>query len=51
MIETELMSDSLPLFMKTPNGRLQAGTKRDCFTVNPRMKNPEWMKCYQFIGA
>lgn len=51
MIETELMSEQLPLFVRTPNGRFQAGTKRDCFHVNPRMHNPEWMKCYQFIGA
>lgn len=45
------MSDMLPLLIKTPNGRLQSGTKRDCFTLNPRMTNPEWMKCYNFIGA
>ena len=45
------MSDQLPLLIKTPNGRYQAGIKRDCFNVNPRMTNPEWMKCLQFIGA
>jgi hypothetical protein len=51
MLETELMSDQLPLFIRTPNGRNQAGIKRDCFNVNPKMTNPEWMKCFQFIGA
>lgn len=50
-IEEELMSDQLPLFIKTPNGRHQAGTKRDCYIINPKMTNPDWMKCYQFIGA
>lgn len=50
-MEIELMSDQLPLFVKTANGRLNSATKRDCFTINPRMTNPEWMKCYQFIGA
>jgi len=50
-IEKELMTDQLPLFIKVANGRHQAGTKRDCYTVNANMTNPEWMKCYQMIGA
>ena len=27
------------------------GIKRDCYIVNSKMMNPDWMKCYQFIGA
>ena len=34
-MERELMSDQLPLFVQTPNGRLNMSTKRDCFNVNP----------------
>ena len=34
-IEQELMSGQLPLFVQTPNGRLNMSTKRDCFNVNP----------------
>lgn len=45
------MSDKLPLYIRTPNGRHNAGQKRDCFILNPRMTNPDWFKCYQFIGA
>ena len=50
-IERELMTDQLPLFIKVANGRNQAGTKRDCYTLNATMTNPEWMKCFQMIGA
>jgi len=50
-MEKELMSDMLPLFIKTPNGRHRCGIKRECYKVNPMMVNSDWMKCYQFIGA
>merc|ERR1719230_880174 len=50
-IERELMSDQLPLFIKTPNGRHKMGIKRDCYLLNPQMKNQDWMKCYQYIGS
>lgn len=50
-IEKDLMSDQLPLLIKTPNGRNHSGTKRDCYVLNPQMNNAEWMKCYQFLGS
>ena len=45
-VERELMSDMLPFFIKTPNGRHRCGTKRDCYQVNPMMVNSDWMKCF-----
>ena len=50
-LEKELMSDQLPFFIKVPNGRHKMGLKRDCYTLNGSMTNPEWMKCFQMIGA
>lgn len=37
-IEKDLMSDKLPLLIRTPNGRNDAGQKRDCFILNPDVK-------------
>ena len=50
-MERELMSDMVPLLIKTPNGRLRCGLKRDCFKLNPKITNSNYMKCYQFIGS
>ena len=36
-IEDDLMSDQLPLLIRTPNGRNCKGQKRDCFILNPRV--------------
>ena len=50
-MERELMSEMIPLLIKTPNGRLRCGLKRDCFKLNPKATNPNYIKCYQFIGS
>lgn len=54
LVEQELMSDMVPLLIRTPNGQNKLGIKRDCWVLNPRVtqvQNPEWMKCYQLIGS
>jgi len=50
-VEKELMSEMVTLLIKTPNGRLRCGLKRDCFKLNPKTTNSNYMKCYQFIGS
>ena len=54
LAEQELMSDMVPLLVRTPNGQNKLGIKRDCWVLSPRVtqiQNPEWMKCYQLIGS
>ena len=50
-IEKDLMSEMVPLLIKIPNGRLRCGLKRDCYKLNPKTTNPNYMKCYEFIGS
>ena len=50
ILEQELMSDFVPLLIRTPNGRLKAGVCRDCWVLNPRAK-ADWRGCYQLIGS
>ena len=34
----------MTLLIATPNGRDEAGTSRDCFLLNPGLKNPGHMQ-------
>lgn len=37
LAEQELMSDMVPLLVRTPNGQNKLGIKRDCWVLNPRV--------------
>jgi E3 ubiquitin-protein ligase HERC2 len=50
-IASELMSDVLPLLVKSANNKQQAGDCQDCYVVNPSAKSPTHMKMFKFFGA
>ncbi|XP_048243824.1 E3 ubiquitin-protein ligase HERC2-like isoform X1 [Haliotis rufescens] len=46
----ELQNGSLPLLIMTPNGRDESGANRDCFLLNPIMKQPLHQNMFRFLG-
>jgi len=46
----ELQSPGLPLFMKCPNGRTEAGENRDRFVPLPSSNSPFHGQLYEFVG-
>ena len=40
----DLLFLQMSLLIATPNGRDEAGTSRDCFLLNPGLKNPGHMQ-------
>lgn len=47
----ELMSDFLPLFIKSQNNKNDHGMNRDCWTINPAATSPVQLEMYEFLGA
>ena len=46
----ELQSGVLPLFILTPNGRVDNGVNRDCYLFNPAATSPEETNMFRFLG-
>lgn len=47
----ELQSGVLPLFILTPNGRVDNGVNRDCYLFNPESSSPEELNMFRFLGS
>ena len=47
---TELQSDALPLFIRTPNGKNGVGEHRDAYVPNPSAGTVLHMEWYYFLG-
>lgn len=53
MYAQELMSASLPLLLRTPNGRIpdaEVGQNRDTWILNPGARSPLHLEMLKFIG-
>ena len=50
-VSAELMSDALPLFIRSPNGKNSVGDGRDKFVPNPSATDPNVMEWFYFLGS
>ena len=46
----ELQAGHLPLFILTPNGRVDNGVNRDCHLFNPAANSTEELNMFRFLG-
>lgn len=46
----ELVNGSLPLLIRSPNGRDETGDNRDTFLFNPMATSAEELKLFEFLG-
>ena len=46
----ELQNGSLPLLIVTPNGRDESGANRDCFLLNPMIRQHVHQNMFKFLG-
>ena len=46
----ELQNGSLPLLIVTPNGRDESGANRDCFLLNPMIRQNIHQNMFKFLG-
>ena len=46
----ELQNGSLPLLIVTPNGRDESGANRDCFLLNPMIRQLVHQNMFKFLG-
>lgn len=49
-LAAEIESESLPLFIKTPNNRNDHGNNRDCFMLNPASNSPTHAELFKMFG-
>ena len=49
-LAAEIESESLPLFIKTPNNRNDHGNNRDCFMLNPASNSPTHAELFRMFG-
>jgi hypothetical protein len=45
------MSPVLPLLIKSPNNRIESGSFRECYILNPEPTTPASALMYKFLGA
>ena len=50
-ISRELETGVLPLLIKTPNNRTNAGTNRECYLLNPEAASPTHLEMFHFLGC
>eukprot|EP01087_Luapelamoeba_hula_P023941 TRINITY_DN893_c0_g1_i8.p1 TRINITY_DN893_c0_g1~~TRINITY_DN893_c0_g1_i8.p1 ORF type:complete len:3452 (+),score=650.24 TRINITY_DN893_c0_g1_i8:154-10509(+) len=49
-INGELYDSSLPLLIKTPNGRVGVGSHREKYIPNPSLTSAQWINMYKSLG-
>ena len=48
----ELQNGAVPLLIQTPNGRVESGSNRDCFLLNPNLRQlPTHDSMFRFFGV
>lgn len=50
-LATEVMTDAVPLLLKTSNNRNDHGSNRDCYLLNPSSRSPTHLEMFKFLGA
>ena len=50
-IANEMESGVVPLFIKSPNNRMEHGTYRDCYILNGKSKSPSHLLMLKYLGG